>query len=231
MSSEYDQITKLLAIEQEHFEDEVRRLVLSIEFHWFIDCHNEQNLSSLLWLIIFSILQGISTAHLMPLQVLQAIQHAQLWLDYTFTKEDFLQGKVGTKMIQEDFNFEENVSHHLLSASATLQQCRTMLSNCHRPMIKINQEIHQDSALTWKHVFPLRLLETHWPFPNSRFTITHQIRVRGLLTRVCGLRALHKQQTRVSVLLTHLINISAPEIVKRTGTFLQGRTRDYVWST
>ena len=33
MSSEYDQITKLLAIEQEHFEDEVRRLVMIIEFH------------------------------------------------------------------------------------------------------------------------------------------------------------------------------------------------------
>ena len=77
----------------------------------------------MLLLIIFSTLQGISTAHLTPLQVLQAIQHVQLQLDYTFTKEDFLQGKVGAKMIQEDFNFEENVSQHLLSASATLQQC------------------------------------------------------------------------------------------------------------
>ena len=33
MSSEYEQITKLLTIEQKHFEDKVRRLVMIIKFH------------------------------------------------------------------------------------------------------------------------------------------------------------------------------------------------------
>ena len=57
--------------------------------------------------------QGISTQHLSPMQVLSVIQHAQLRLHYEFTEQDFLDGKVGEKLVPEDFDFEENVSYLL----------------------------------------------------------------------------------------------------------------------
>ena len=56
------------------------------------------------------------------MQVLSAIQHAQLRLKYDFTEADFLDGKVGEKMIPEDFNFDENVSYSLVMVS---QPCPT----------------------------------------------------------------------------------------------------------
>ena len=52
--------------------------------------------------------------HLSPMEVLSAIQAAQLRMDYIFTKEDFSEGKVGAMMKLEDFNFKENVSYYLL---------------------------------------------------------------------------------------------------------------------
>ena len=33
----------------------------------------------------------------------------------SFSKEDFLEGRVGARMIPEDFNFEENVSFSFFS--------------------------------------------------------------------------------------------------------------------
>ena len=48
---------------------------------------------------------------LTPLEVLAAIQHAQLRLDRDFTKEEFVEGKVGGYMIPEDFKPEETVSY------------------------------------------------------------------------------------------------------------------------
>ena len=48
--------------------------------------------------------------NLSPIQMLQAIQHAELRLGYKFSKEDFSEGRVGGMMAPEDFNFEENVS-------------------------------------------------------------------------------------------------------------------------
>ena len=51
------------------------------------------------------------TTHLTPMEVLAAIQHAQIRLDKEFTKEEFLDGKIGGVMTPEDFNFEETVRH------------------------------------------------------------------------------------------------------------------------
>ena len=45
------------------------------------------------------------------MEVLAAIQHAQIRLDKEFTKEEFLDGKIGGFMTPEDFNFEETVRH------------------------------------------------------------------------------------------------------------------------
>ena len=56
------------------------------------------------------------------MQVLSAIQHAQLRLKYDFTEADFLDGKVGEKMVPEDFNFDENISYSLVMVS---QLCPT----------------------------------------------------------------------------------------------------------
>ena len=37
----------------------------------------------------------------------------------SFSKKDFLEGRVGARMIPEDFNFEENVSFSLFSSLST----------------------------------------------------------------------------------------------------------------
>ena len=46
--------------------------------------------------------------------MLSALQHAQMRLDYTFTEQDFLEGKVGQMMVADDFRFGENVSQPIL---------------------------------------------------------------------------------------------------------------------
>ena len=61
----------------------------------------------------------------MPFQVLSALQHAQLRLNYTFTEQDFLEGKVGAQMKPEDFNFEENVSNIILMSFTCPICCTT----------------------------------------------------------------------------------------------------------
>ena len=57
----------------------------------------------------FKIVQGFCTQQLTPLEVLAAIQHAELRLDHSFTKEEFLEGSVGAFMAPEDFDFEVTV--------------------------------------------------------------------------------------------------------------------------
>ena len=57
----------------------------------------------------FEIIQGFCTQQLTPLEVLAAIQHAELRLDHSFTKEEFLEGSVGAFMAPEDFDFEVTV--------------------------------------------------------------------------------------------------------------------------
>ena len=42
-------------------------------------------------------------------EVLAAIQHAELHLECSFTKEEFINGKVGGFIIPEDFDFEVTV--------------------------------------------------------------------------------------------------------------------------
>ena len=42
------------------------------------------------------------------MEVLMALQNAESRGE-SFSKEDFLEGRVGARMIPEDFNFEENV--------------------------------------------------------------------------------------------------------------------------
>ena len=43
------------------------------------------------------------------MEVLMALQNAES-RGKSFSKEDFLEGCVGARMLSEDFNFEENVS-------------------------------------------------------------------------------------------------------------------------
>ena len=40
-------------------------------------------------------------------QVLSAIQAMQVCMNFKFTREDFLKGKVGEKIISEDFDFDK----------------------------------------------------------------------------------------------------------------------------
>ena len=44
------------------------------------------------------------------MEVLAAIQHAQMRLGRDFTREEFMKGTVGEHMISEDFDFEVTVS-------------------------------------------------------------------------------------------------------------------------
>ena len=48
--------------------------------------------------------------HLMPFEVLTAINHAQLRLKRTFMEKEFTNSEVGKLMIAEDFDFETTVS-------------------------------------------------------------------------------------------------------------------------
>ena len=48
---------------------------------------------------------------LTPMEVLAALQHAQLRLGRDFTREEFVEGKVGNFMLPEDFKPEETVSN------------------------------------------------------------------------------------------------------------------------
>ena len=68
--------------------------------------------------MIISSLQGISIQHLTPMEVLMALQNAESRGE-NFSKEDFLEGRVGARMIPEDFNFEENVSFSFFSSLST----------------------------------------------------------------------------------------------------------------
>ena len=45
-----------------------------------------------------------------PMEVLMALQHAQLRLGREFTHEEFMEGSVGNHMISEDFDFDVTVS-------------------------------------------------------------------------------------------------------------------------
>ena len=44
------------------------------------------------------------------MEVLAALQHAELHLGWEFTKDEFVQGSVGQHMIPEDFNPDITVS-------------------------------------------------------------------------------------------------------------------------
>ena len=45
------------------------------------------------------------------MEVLAALQHAQLRFGRDFTREEFVEGKVGSFMLPEDFKPEETVSN------------------------------------------------------------------------------------------------------------------------
>ena len=53
------------------------------------------------------------------MEVLTALQHAELCLGREFTKDEFVQGQVGQFMIPEDFDPEITVSYFKLSDSLT----------------------------------------------------------------------------------------------------------------
>ena len=63
------------------------------------------------------------------MQVLTAIQSAQLRMGYEFTENDFLEGKVGALMKPEDFNFEENVSSIVTVVDSTTNVHTTLILN------------------------------------------------------------------------------------------------------
>ena len=52
------------------------------------------------------------------MEVLMALQNAESRGE-SFSKEDFLEGRVGARMIPEDFNFEVNVRFLLLTDYCT----------------------------------------------------------------------------------------------------------------
>ena len=68
------------------------------------------------------LLQGISTTHLTPFEVLTAINHAQLQLNRTFSNEEIKSGVLADLMIDEDFNFEETVSLLLYRLESVMYQ-------------------------------------------------------------------------------------------------------------
>ena len=53
------------------------------------------------------------------MEVLTALQHAELHLGREFTKDEFVQGQVGQFMIPEDFDPKITVSYFKLSSSLT----------------------------------------------------------------------------------------------------------------
>ena len=53
--------------------------------------------------------------HLGPLEVLAALQHAELHMGRQFTCNEFIQGKVGKHMVPEDFDQEVTVSKNMVS--------------------------------------------------------------------------------------------------------------------
>ena len=101
----------MLALGEESFEDELRRIVSTCSSFFLA-----MSLLVLCLILIEShcklkiLLQGISTMHLTPFEVLTAINHAQLRLKRTFKEEEFTSGEVGKLMIAEDFDFETTVS-------------------------------------------------------------------------------------------------------------------------
>ena len=128
-SKSYREVSRMLAIGDECFEDEVRRLVST---HLVNTCTFQCNFHKLVNLDLdmdYFTLQGISTQHLNPMQVLTAIQSAQLRMGYEFTESDFLEGKVGALMKPEDFNFEENVSTIVTVVDSTTSVHTTLIPN------------------------------------------------------------------------------------------------------
>ena len=53
--------------------------------------------------------------HLGPLEVLSALQHAELRLGRQFTRDEFIKGEVGKHMVPEDFDHEVTVSKNMVS--------------------------------------------------------------------------------------------------------------------
>ena len=102
------------------------------------------------------------------MQVLSAIQHAQLRLKYEFTEADFLDGKVGEKMVPEDFDFEENVSNSLFMLSQLFPNSvpNTNIHVTSRILEKTRQITKMRPALH-KHVLPPTYL-SQTDFPTSR---------------------------------------------------------------
>ena len=108
MAKYYKEISHLLALSAESFEDELKKIVsdqillFSYAFLFFF-------LISFKFILTFYH-QGISTTHLTPFEVLTAINHAQLRLNCTFKVEEIQSGILADLMIEEDFTFEETVS-------------------------------------------------------------------------------------------------------------------------
>ena len=110
MAKYYKEILHLLALGEEHFEEELRKLVSG---KFLLKLHKIPNLSRTIPQNFLFPLKGLSTVHLTPFQVVTAINHAQLRLGSDFKQEEFDSGVVGQLMIDEDFNFEKAVSSFL----------------------------------------------------------------------------------------------------------------------
>ena len=101
---------QLLALSGESFEEELLRLVRMILerklvfIHIiFVKCQNQ-------FFTTFPSLQGFSTSHLGPMEVLLAIIKAQRCLKCKFTREEFISGEIGRLMEPDDFISESSVS-------------------------------------------------------------------------------------------------------------------------
>ena len=85
-SKSYREVSRMLAIGDECFEDEVRRLVSTYLVNTCTDFNviSKHEIVNLDLDLDYFTLQGISTQHLNPMQVLTAIQSAQLQMGYEF---------------------------------------------------------------------------------------------------------------------------------------------------
>ena len=69
------------------------------------------------------------------MEVLAALQHAQLRLGQDFTHEEFVEGKVGSFMLPEDFKPEETVSN--ITYTSILTQW-ALFSAIHDPLLLLD---------------------------------------------------------------------------------------------
>ena len=129
---------------------------------------------------------------LTPLEVLASIQHAELCMGRQFTREEFLNGDVGSQMLPKDFDTETTVSStHLNSCSIVF----VYFSFClHIFVVKSEQLM----------LLPKKKKQTHALSQNSAnsnlyrgFSVLRTSKLSSFLTRISTFISQSRQVTRV----------------------------------